>query len=305
MASTQHQDRQTRRGEAGTHPVVAFFRKDVVKDFVFVVVAFLFLNSFVIASFEVPTGSMENEIMTGDFLFVNKFIFGGSTPRTIPLVNIRVPWFRVPGFRKVDRGDVIVFEFPGNRDEIRSDFQFYLKRCVAMSGDTIRIARRVLYVNGKPAPIPRNIKFDNYSEKVAGRIEEGIFPKGSGYNEDNWGPEIVPTKGDVIDINASNFERWKTFIGREGHVAVLRRDGTVMIDGVPTTSYSVKRNYYFGMGDHRDNSLDSRFWGYIPEENIVGTPMIVYWSWDPKIELFNIFSKLSSIRLGRVGTIIK
>jgi signal peptidase I len=71
--------------------------KDFFKDVVFVLVAFFFLNSFVLASFEVPTGSMENEIMAGDFLFVNKFLYGGTTPRNIPFTNVRLPWFRGPG----------------------------------------------------------------------------------------------------------------------------------------------------------------------------------------------------------------
>ena len=81
--------------------------KDFFKDVVFVLVAFFFLNSFVLASFEVPTGSMENEIMAGDFLFVNKFLYGGTTPRNIPFTNVRLPWFRVPAIRSVERGDVI------------------------------------------------------------------------------------------------------------------------------------------------------------------------------------------------------
>lgn len=298
MASTEQQ--------AKRNPIREFFSKDLVKDIVFVLVAFLILNSFVIASFEVPTGSMENEIMTGDFLFVNKFIYGGSTPRTIPIINIRIPWFRVPGFRSVERGDVIVFEFPGYRDETQaSEFQFYLKRCVAMSGDTIQIIKRALYVNGKPFPIPRNMKFNNHHENPPGLAMEAIFPKGAPYNEDNWGPEIVPAKGDVITLSPENIDRWKTFIGREGHAVQMRGDGTILIDGIPSSSYTVRRNYYFGMGDNRDNSLDSRFWGYIPQENIVGTPMIVYWSWDPNIPLYSIFSKISSIRLGRIGTIIR
>src|SRR5512143_2084871 len=132
------------------HPVVRFFQKDIVKDVVFVVVAFLLLNSFVIASFVVPTGSMEHEIMAGDFLFVNKFLYGGTTPRNIPFLEVRLPWFRLPPLRSVERGDVIVFEFPGYRDEVRAaKFEFYLKRCVAVSGDTVQIVNRVLMVNGK------------------------------------------------------------------------------------------------------------------------------------------------------------
>jgi len=128
---TGQPDQSPRAGHHQKHPL-----KDLVKDIVFVLVSFFFLNSFVLASFEVPTGSMENEIMAGDFLFVNKFLYGGTTPRTIPFTNIRLPWFRVPAIRGVERGDVIVFEFPGQRDEVQSqEFMFYLKRAVALSGE--------------------------------------------------------------------------------------------------------------------------------------------------------------------------
>jgi signal peptidase I len=280
--------------------------KDFFKDLVFVLVAFFFLNSFVIASFEVPTGSMENEIMTGDFLFVNKFIYGGTTPRTIPFTNVRLPWFRLPAFRHVERGDVIVFEWPGNRDEVQSaEFTFYLKRCVAMSHDTIRVVDRALHINSKLAARPRNMKFNSFSVRVPGDAQAGIFPRGAAYNEDNWGPEVVPGKGDVIPLSPETFGHWQTFIGREGHTARMDSQGRITIDGKAADTYTVERNYYFGMGDNRDNSLDSRFWGYIPEENIVGTPMIVYWSWNPDIPLYSIFSKLGSIRLTRVGSLIK
>jgi signal peptidase I len=280
--------------------------KDFFKDVVFVLVAFFFLNSFVLASFEVPTGSMENEIMAGDFLFVNKYLYGGTTPRTIPFSNVRLPWFRLPAFRSVERGDVIVFEFPGQREEVQSsEFMFYLKRAIGLAGDTVQIVNRVLYVNGKPAPIPRHMKFNSFHTKPAGFADDRIFPKGLPFNEDNWGPVRVPQKGDVIPLNAVNFEQWQVFIGREGHQATLVAPGTVKVDNVPVDHYTVEHNYLFGMGDNRDNSLDGRFWGFIPEENIVGTPMIVYWSWDPDISIANIVPKLGSIRLSRLGTIIK
>ncbi len=282
------------------HPV-----KDFFKDVVFVLVAFFFLNSFVLASFEVPTGSMENEIMAGDFLFVNKFLYGGTTPRTIPFTNVRLPWFRVPAVRSVERGDVVVFEFPGQRDEIRSpEFMFYLKRAVALAGDTVQVINRVLYINGKAAPIPRHMKFNTFHVKPAGLADDRIFPHGAPFNEDNWGPMAVPRKGDVIPLNSSTFQQWRVFIGREGHHATLEAPGRVFVDGLPVDHYTVEHNYMFGMGDNRDNSLDGRFWGFIPEENIVGTPMIVYWSWDPDVSIANIFTKLASIRLSRIGTII-
>ena len=301
MARTNRSTAENEREEQKKEPV-----KDFLKDLVFVLVSFFFLNSFVLASFEVPTGSMENEIMAGDFLFVNKFIYGGTTPRTIPFTNVRLPWFRVPALRNVARGDVIVFEFPGQREELQSpEFMFYLKRCVALSGDTIQVANRILYVNGKPAPIPRNMKFNNFNPKPQGYADPKIFPREAPFNEDFWGPVVVPTKGDVIELNASTYPRWATFIGREGHRVRLDDRARVTVDGVPVTRYTVQRNYMFGMGDNRDNSLDSRFWGFIPEDNIVGTPMIVYWSWDPDRPLTSIVDKLGSIRLGRIGTLIR
>ena len=109
------------------------------------------VNGLLIASFVVPTGSMENEVMAGDFLFVNKFIYGGSSPQTIPFVDIPLPYFRLPGFRDPEKEDVIVFIFPGMRDQVEpTEFQYYLKRCVATQGDTLQIVTGKVYVNGAP-----------------------------------------------------------------------------------------------------------------------------------------------------------
>jgi len=266
--------------------------------------AFLVLNSFVLASFEVPTGSMENEIMTGDFLLVNKFVFGGTTPRTIPFTGVKIPAFKLPALWHVDRGDIIVFIFPGYRDEVEAqDFAYYLKRCVAIAGDTLQIVNRIVYVNGNPIPVPRNVKFNSSFVRPPGYVDSRIFPKGSQFNEDNYGPVVIPKKGDVVNLTVDNFMRWDTFIRREGHTFDARA-GKFYVDGAETTKYVVQRNYLFGMGDNRDNSLDSRFWGFVPEESVVGTPLIVYWSWDPDIALFNLANKLSSVRLGRFGTIV-
>lgn len=278
--------------------------KDFVKEIAIVFGIFLILNSFVLASFEVPTGSMENTVMTGDFLFVNKFIYGGTSPRTVPFTSIRIPWFRIPALKDVHRQDVIVFEFPGNREEVKPDFVYYLKRCVALPGDTLEVRKKVLFVNGVQQPMPKYMKFENMFTQPEGIKNDNIFPPLSNFNEDNYGPIRIPKKGDVVNVTSSNYSDWKIFIEREGHRTELN-GSFVMIDGAPATKYTVEHDYYFGMGDNRDNSLDSRFWGFIPKENIVGTPMIVYWSWDPNLPLFDFFKKLSSIKFNRIGTLIK
>ncbi len=276
-----------------------------LKEFAIVFGAFLILNSFVIASFEVPTGSMENEIMTGDFLLVNKFIFGGTTPQTIPFTNIKIPAFKLPAPWSVERGDIIVFMFPGYRDEAEANpFAYYLKRCMALSGDTLQVINRVVYVNGKPAPVPENVKFNYSNIKPAGYAEPKIFPKGAPFNEDNYGPIVIPKKGDIINLTPDNYFQWNTFIKREGH-SIEMRDGRISIDQQYKTSYTVERDYAFGMGDNRDNSLDSRFWGFIPINSIVGTPLIVYWSWDPDLSILDIGNKLSTVRWNRFGTLVK
>ena len=290
--------------------VKAFF-----KEFAIVFGAFLVLNSFVLASFEVPTGSMENEIMTGDFLLVNKFVFGGTTPKTIPFTSAKIPSFKLPALWKVERGDVIVFVFPGYREEVQAaEFAYYLKRCMAVAGDTLQVMNRVVYVNGKPAPVPRNMKFNSTVVKPAGYADPRIFPESAPFNEDNYGPIVIPKKGDIIGLNPRTILAWRIFIKREGH-NVEQREDKILIDGKEQSSYTVERNYVFGMGDNRDNSLDSRFWGFIPEESVVGTPLIVYWSWDPDIPFFQkregfpyveffLKDKFASVRMGRFGTLV-
>ena len=135
--------------------ICGFFR-----DIVTVAVAVLFIHSFGMASFEVPTGSMEDTVKIGDRLFVNKLIYGGTTPFTVPFTSVRIPHLRVPGLRPVGRGDVVVFDWPGDRDQVEKPRQVYfLKRCLGLPGDTIRISDRVVYVNDRQVATPPRSKF--------------------------------------------------------------------------------------------------------------------------------------------------
>ncbi len=278
--------------------------KETLKSLGFALAAVIVLNSFVLASFQVPTGSMENTVMAGDFLFVNKFIYGGTTPPTIPLLGIifgkeiEIPYFRTPGFSDVEKGDVIVFIFPGYRNDAKAvEFQYYLKRCVAVSGDTIRIEGKKLFINGQPFEHHDGIQF--YGDmQPAEYADPKIFPPGKPWNKDFYGPLVVPGEGDVIPLSIDNIGEWATFIRREGHTMEIQ-GSSILIDGKKVTSYTVERNYVFGMGDNRDDSLDSRFWGFVPEEYVVGTPIMVYWSMDPMISNF-----VKKIRFSRMFTLI-
>lgn len=246
------------------------------------------LRIFVVESYRIPTGSMENTLLAGDFLFVNKYVYGARVPFT---------GFRLPAVEKVERGDVIVFKFPKDRT------LNYIKRCVALSGDTVEIRDQQLYVNGNEVQLPEHGQFIG-QKMPPGAADFQIFPRFSTFNKDNYGPLRIPRKGDVIDLNEQTYQLYSSLVADEGHDIALTV-GQVYVDGVPSDTYTVEDNYYFAMGDNRDNSLDSRFWGFLPERDILGEAMMVYWSWDPdRSLLLDPAGKLSSIRWSRTGMVV-
>lgn len=279
-----------------------------VKTIIGAIIVVMFINGALIASFMVPTQSMESTVLAGDFLFVNKFVYGPTTPQIVPFLNIPIPFIKFPGYKDPEVGDVIVFIYPGDRDSIKSsEFIYYLKRCVATAGDTLEIRNKNLYVNGKKYGLPEHGQYTQpeITDINAINFENSVtFPQGAGYTKDNYGPIRIPKKGDLINLNPDNIVQWNMFIQREGHqVEVIGSE--IMIDGKTTSTYKVERDYCFGMGDNRDNSSDSRYWGFVPYDNVVGTPMVVYWSWDPNMPMMNnLIEKFKSLRLSRLGKII-
>jgi signal peptidase I len=157
---------------------------------------------------------MENTLLVGDFLFVNKFLYGAKIPFTDS---------RLPGLREPRRGDIIVFKFPLDP---RRDF---IKRAIGLPGDTLEIRNRVVYVNGRPLEEPYVHSSDD-RVRPPGLIDPASIPRAG--NADNYGPVRVP----------------------EGHL--------------------------FMMGDNRQNSEDSRYWGFLDENLIKGKALIIYMSWD-------------------------
>ncbi|MCX8056062.1 MAG: signal peptidase I [Ignavibacteria bacterium] len=280
---------------------------DNFKNLLWALVAALILKTFVIEAYTIPTGSMEDTLLPGDFLLVTKFTHGATTPRNIPFTNIALPYYQFPRLKEIKRGDIIVFEYPGDRDELRhEEIMNYVKRCVGLPGDTIQIVDKVLYVNGELFPPPPKMKFLNPIPTPKGISNPFIFPKYSNWNEDNYGPLYVPKKGDTVYLSLSNIEQYRTLINREFGKEVVKVIGQdIFIDGVKTNTYVIKKDYYFMMGDNRDDSADSRFWGYVPDDLIIGEPLIIYWSWDRDLPMFpDLIRKLSSIRLNRIAKLI-
>ena len=165
----------------------------------------------------VPTGSMENTIMTGDFLAGNRFVFGMRTPDWIGIpytdIGFEVPSIKFPSFREPKRGDVIIFKFP------RDIRQKYVKRCVAEPGDIIEVRDKLIYLNNEPYPLPENGKFitSTLSESFK---QNDIFLAKQG-NKDQFKKLRVPKKGDIINVSPDNASLLLHLILLDGHEITL------------------------------------------------------------------------------------
>ena len=314
------------------------------KAIIFIVLTVLMVKVTVLEAYIVPTGSMENTIMTGDFLIGSRFVYGMRTPDWIGIpytdIGFFIPYVKFPEFKIPKKGDVLIFKYP------RDKYVKYVKRCVAGPGDTLLVKQKKLYVNGKIVPMWKNGKYLTAPMQRQYRQPDIFLSSKTNINKDNIGPIYVPKSGDVFPINReTNWQFMLPIILMEGHTVTLnneevsykftlqdpnelfRRKGKqvvyddyfpkgnlltpwskaikdehfqfLLIDGKPLSEwkeYTVTQNYYWAMGDNRDDSLDSRYWGYIPENNILGEALFTYFSldldsWTP--------------RWDRIGTVIQ
>ncbi|MCY3766195.1 MAG: signal peptidase I [Gemmatimonadetes bacterium] len=207
----------------------------------------LFLRTFVVQAFSIPTGSMENTLLIGDFLLANKIVYGAR----IPFTDVRLP-----GFRNPEPGDIVIFEYPKNPER---DF---IKRVVAGPGQKVEIRDKILYVDGKRTVDPPLSKY----------VDPVILP--------------VSTPGGARD--------------------------NMQLSRVP-------EGHYFVMGDNRDNSEDSRSWGFLEKRRVRAQANIIYWSWAPdsgapafenvlsipKIAVYNLIHGFGRARWSRLGRIVK
>ncbi|MCK6601513.1 MAG: signal peptidase I [Bacteroidetes bacterium] len=257
---------------------------------IFALVVAGFIRIFFIQAYRIPTESMESTQLAGDFLFVNNFIYGAKIPFT--------DW-RVPGLRMPEQGDIVVFIYPKDHS------LDYIKRCIAVGGDTIQVKDKQVFVNGIPFENPPKSQFLPDTNKAGVRyINDQVFPFEKPWNRDNYGPLYVPKKGDVLPMNSETFSLYQDCIIYETGVKPRLLDDMVYLNGKPLTSYTVQQNYYFMMGDNRDNSADSRYWGFVPESNVRGKALITYWSWDQAISFAHPIDLLASIRWSRIARLI-
>ncbi len=280
--------------------------RETTEAILIALLAALILRAFVVQAFRIPTGSMKDTLLVGDFLLVNKFVYGVRTPDRIPVIDAQIPFFRLPAFKQPHNGDVVVFKYPLDKS------LDYIKRCIGVAGQTIEIRDDEVFINGAPegrkvdlgrtfdAEDGRHVQLDQITSTFGKKYTIRHYPDDGGpYHL----PEIkIPHAGMTIAVNQRTLAQYGALITQYENKNAAIRGGALLIDGKPIPEYTFKSNYYFMMGDNRDNSSDSRVWGMLPESNIVGEALLIYFSWDKASDFWNL---LQSVRWSRVANLIR
>jgi signal peptidase I len=201
----------------------------------------------------------------------------------------QVSIFRLPGIKKIRRDDVVVFNFPYPNSWNKTEMDlmiYYVKRCVALPGDTLRITNGIYQVCGVDYPLGNVIAQKMISKRERESFEKGIyntFPSDSiiQWNIKEFGPLYVPKAGDVIMMNRTNYCLYKKLIEHEQNNSLNYKDSSVWLSDQIITTYQFKENYFFMAGDRPENSKDSRYWGLLPEAYIAGKACMIWKSVDP------------------------
>jgi signal peptidase I len=222
---------------------------DWLKSISLALVLFVLVRALLVEAFKIPSGSMEGTLLVGDFLLVNKLVYGAE----VPLTHKRLPAVRQPA-----RGDVIVFSFPLDHSKN------YVKRIVGVAGDTVEMRDGDLWRNGAKVDEPYVRHTDRNADPAGEEFRwqrdflvrsASAGPRGYHPSRNNWGPLLVPARN------------------------------------------------YFVLGDNRDNSQDSRYWGWVPDSLVRGRPLFVYYSYAP--DSVSSLAWLTRVRWNRLGTRIE
>jgi signal peptidase I len=249
------------------------------------------MRVFLFCSFSVPSGSMHPTIETGDFILVNKQIPG---PRVYPhfpkaRINGKVVTKRFKGIRAIRRNDVVAFNFPyTDREKIDMDLNVnYVKRCVALPGDMFCIENGIYKVKNAPG---ETLGYAEYQKKFIGN-EKGNNGRDWSFPYDtvnyhwtirNFGPYYIPKKGDCLPVDTVNYRLYGKLITYETDKPLGTREGKVWLGDSIIREYTFRMNCYFMAGDYVFDSVDSRYWGLVPEDHIVGKAIFVWKSKDMK-----------------------
>ena len=251
------------------------------------------IQVFLFSSFKIPSDSMEPELTIGDNILVLKPTIGpGVFNLFASMRNEQTEIYRIPGIKKIQRNDILVFNFPHpnswNKIEMHI-LKYYIKRCVGLPSDTLSIQNGFFHVKGIETSLG-NMESQN---KIATteQFEDGIFhsfPFDSiiSWNIKDFGPLYIPGKGDSITLNQTNCRLYRKLIEWEQQGSLQYKDSTIFLNGTPINGYRFQKNYYFMAGDNGMNSQDSRYWGLLPEEYIVGKAWIIWKSVDPYTDKF-------------------
>jgi len=274
--------------------------KRLLKILVLVLFLALILKAFIVDAFQIPTGSMKNTLLEGDFLLVNKSAYSISTPHQIPFLAKRLSRTELISTGKPEFNDVVAFEIPADYyDPDSEEYSILIKRIIGLPGDTIEIKDQILYINHKKYRTPSYIKI-NLNETLIENINKELFPYNNKWSLENYGPIIVPKKGMKVELNPKNILQWQNAINTDYGKKVISVEGTVInLNNQAIREYVFEKDYYFVLGDNRKNSIDSRYFGYIPEEWIIGKAFMIYWSKIP-VQSSGISDYFSSIRFSRL-----
>ncbi len=265
-------------------------------------VVWLITRVFIFQIFSVPTGSMRNTLKEGDYIFVNKLAYGARipiTPISIPATSIYIkslllPYLRLPGYSSPKRNDILVFNYPVESNVPVDRRKPFIKRCIGLPGDTLLISNGEISINSMlieeaAGVLVRYSQLNGLRDSSMG-IEEGrlsglgrdtyqageyspSFYPNTGlvkWNPDHLGPLVIPKMGMRIELSPSNLILYKRVLEIYEENTLQQLGDVVFVNGKAASHYTFKQDYYFVMGDNRYDSIDSRFWGFLPHDHLIG-----------------------------------
>jgi signal peptidase I len=248
----------------------------------------IIIKIFFICFFEISSSSMEPTLVSGDYVLVNKMIAGPRIYRNIDFMkgkNFAVK--RLKGFRKIQRNDILVFNYPySTPNKLKADLnKFYVKRCVAIPGDTFHIENGIYKVKGHTDTLglyQKQIQLSQIKENELRKEIFHCFPQDTifNWNIKYFGPLYVPKKGDEISMNLKNILLYINLIDYETEKMIEFKNEKLYLNGKVLLSYTFRNDYYFMTGDRIFDSNDSRYWGLLPEDFIVGKVSLIWTSKD-------------------------